>query len=237
MSGSTDRERDYNPDVRAGKTDDVKVPVSEERLNVEKRPAEQGEVQLHKTVTEEQQTVPVDLQREEVHVRRQDVGDRPLRPGEDAFKEETIRVPVRGEEAVANKEAVVTGEVNVHKHQQTERQQVGDTVRKERVEVDKDYDRHRSGFQQHFEGRQGQMQGSQSGSRSWEEAEPNYQYGYSAGGNQQYQGREFDDVEPDLRRDYEGRYGRAAADSGTGDAWQRLREEIREGWDRARGKR
>ena len=127
--------------------------------------------------------------------------------------------------------------MNVHKHQQTEQQQVGDTVRKERVEVDKDYDRHRSGFQQHFEGRQGQMQGGQSGSRSWEEAEPNYQYGYSAGGNQQYQGREFDDVEPDLRRDYEGRYGRAAADSGTGDAWQRLREEIREGWDRARGKR
>jgi len=222
MSGSTERGQDYDRDVRAGKTDDVKVPVSEERLNVDKRPAEQGEVQLHKTVTEEQQTVPVELEREEVQVRRQDIGDRPLRPGE---------------EAVANKEAVVTGEVNVHKHQQTERQEVADTVRKERVEVDKDYDQHRSGFQQHFEGRQGQMQGGQSSSRSWEEAEPNYQYGYSAGGNQQYQGREFDDVEPDLRRDYEGRYGRAAADSGTGDAWQRLREEIREGWDRARGKR
>ena len=244
MSSESNAERagrDRFDEQAAGRKETVtegeaRIPVSEERLDVEKRPAELGEVQLHKTVTEEQQTVPVELEREEVRAERRDAGDRPLRPGEEAFKEETIRVPVRGEEAVANKEAVVTGEVVVNKEQTTERQQVADTVRKERVEVDRDYERHRAGFQRHFQGRQGRQQGGRSAARSWEEAEPNYQYGYSAGANRQYQGREFDEAEPDLRRDYEGRYGRAEADSGAGDAWQHLREEVREGWERARGR-
>ena len=54
----------------------------------------------------------------------------------DAFQGGTIRVPVRGEEAVVSKEAVVTGEVVIDKEQTTERQQVTDTVRRERVGVD-----------------------------------------------------------------------------------------------------
>jgi uncharacterized protein (TIGR02271 family) len=240
---------------------DMRVPVAEERLNVEKRQAELGAVELRKTVTEEEQTVPVELLREEVRVERVDAGDRPVRPGEDLFREGTIRVPVRGEEAVVRKEAVVTGEVVVDKENTTERQEISDTVRKERVEVDEDYDQHRAGFQRHFQGRQGRQQGDQSATRSWDEAEPNYRYGYGAGRDNQYRGREFDDVEPDLRRDYETRYGRnwseadAGGTSGMGtnrttgdrgptpggraaggeDVWQQLREEIREGWNRARG--
>ena len=117
---------------------EIRVPEVEERLEVEKRPVEAGEVQIHRTVEEERQTVPVELRREEVHVEQRDVPERPLRPGEDAFREETIRVPLRGEEAVARKEAVVTGEVVVDKEQTTERQEVSDTVRRERVEVEGD---------------------------------------------------------------------------------------------------
>src|SRR5215217_5345607 len=51
---------------------EIRVPVAEERLHVETRQAELGEVQLRKTVEEEQQTVPVELEREEVHVERRD---------------------------------------------------------------------------------------------------------------------------------------------------------------------
>jgi uncharacterized protein (TIGR02271 family) len=119
---------------------EIRVPEVEERLEVEKRPVETGEVQVHKTVEEEQQTVPVDLRQEEVHVERRDVAERPIGPGEaaQAFQEGTIRVPVRGEEAVVRKEAVVTGEVAVQKEQTTEREEIADTVRRERVEVDGD---------------------------------------------------------------------------------------------------
>jgi uncharacterized protein (TIGR02271 family) len=213
---------------------EIRVPVAEERLNVEKRQAELGEVQLRKTVEQEQVSVPVELQREEVRVDQRDVADRPVQAGDQVFQEGTIRVPVRGEEAIVTKEAVVTGEVVIEKERTTEREQITDTIRRERVEVDENYNQHRSGFQQHFNQRQ-----QQAGGRSWEEAEPNYQYGYMAARNDQYQGRQFEDVEGDLRSDYQQRFGGQTGQTGQtgtgGSAWDRLREEVREGWTRARG--
>jgi len=115
---------------------EIRVPEVEERLHVEKRQAEMGEVRVHKEVEVEQKTIPVELQRDEVHVERRDVAARPLQAGEDAFQEGTIRVPVRGEEAVVTKEAVVTGEVVVNKDRTVEREQVTDTVRRTEVHVD-----------------------------------------------------------------------------------------------------
>jgi uncharacterized protein (TIGR02271 family) len=87
----------------------------------------------------------VTLRREEVHVERRETSERPLRPGEaqDAFQEETIQVPLRGEQAVAHKEAVVTGEVVVDKAQTAERGEVSGTVRREHVHVDEDQPRTR----------------------------------------------------------------------------------------------
>ena len=74
-----------------------------------------GSVDIRKEVETEQVNVPVELRHEEVTVDRVDVKDRPVAAGDmaDAFEEGTIRVPVRGEEAVVEKEAVVTGEVVV----------------------------------------------------------------------------------------------------------------------------
>ena len=73
--------------------------------------------------------MPVELTREDVRVEQRDLADRPA-TGEDPVQEGTIRVPVRGEEAV------VTGEVVIEKERLAERQQGPDTVRTERVEVD-----------------------------------------------------------------------------------------------------
>ena len=255
MSGTRDRDRDQRDRIedqtttrrdattdqtttrRTGDTDEVAIPVAEERLNVEKREGELGEVQVRKTVSEEQVSVPVELRREEVHVQQRDVDDRPAQAGDQLFQEGTIRVPVHGEEAVVQKEAVVTGEVVLNKERTTERQEITDTVRKEQVELDENYRRARSGFQQHFEQGQRTRQG-QTRTRTFEEAEPNYQYGYTSAGGEQYRGREFEDVEPDLRRDYETRRRSSATrPSGAGDgddAWEQLREEVREGWNRAR---
>jgi hypothetical protein len=101
-------------------------------------------------------------------------------------------------------------------------------------EADADYDRHRPAFQQHYAARQADSPGGAQASRTWEEAEPNYRYGYAAGRQERYQGREFDDIEADLRAEYEERSRAAGRD--VGDSWQQLREEIREGWNRARGR-
>ena len=121
---------------RAG---EVRVPVVEERVEVEKRPVELGAVEVRTTVETERQTVPVELEREEVRVRQEEVPARPATDdADDAFQDGTIHVPVRGEESVTRKETVVTGEVVIDKQRTTETQEVAETVRRSRVEVDED---------------------------------------------------------------------------------------------------
>ena len=117
----------------------IRVPVMEERLDVAKRQVEQGEVTIHKSVEQEQVR-----SRWTCAARRSASRSATPRTGVDpttaelAFKEGTIRVPVRGEEAVVAKQAYQTGEVTIDKEQKVERQEVADTVRRERVEVDED---------------------------------------------------------------------------------------------------
>ena len=203
----------------------VRVPVREERLEVEKRPAELGAVEIRKTVESEQQTVPVELEREEVHVEQRDVKDRPASEADlaGAFEEGTVRVPVRGEEAVARKETVVTGEVVIDKTRTTETQQVTDTVRREHVEVDEGYERHRAAYEQAFAGRKDRP------GYAYAEAEPHFRTGYGAGLEARKAGRSWEQAEADLRA----RYRTAGADD---DAWERIKREVREGFDRARGR-
>jgi uncharacterized protein (TIGR02271 family) len=207
-----------------GSSDEIRVPVREERLEVEKRQGEMGSVDIHKSVETEQVNVPVELRHEEVTVDRVDVKDRPVAAGEvaNAFEEGTIRVPVRGEEAVVEKEAVVTGEVVIDREVKTERQTISDTVRTERVDVDENWSRDRAAFEDHFGSRRAGM-GASADTRTFSDAEPHYRRGYEAAYDERYAGRDFSDVEPDLRRTHTGN-----------ESWEHLREEIREGFDRGR---
>jgi len=202
----------------------IRVPVVEERLNVEKRQGEMGSVDVRKTVETEQVNIPVELRHEEVSVNEVDVKDRPIAAADldNAFKEGTIRVPVRGEEAVVQKEAFVTGEVVIDREMKTERQTVSDTVRKERVNVDENYKRDRSSLEQHFNTRRANM-GTAADTRTFADAEPHYRKGYEAAHDEKYAGRDFAEVEPELRRSHTG-----------SESWEHLREEINEGFTRGR---
>jgi uncharacterized protein (TIGR02271 family) len=196
----------------------IRVPLREERLEVEKRQTDQGEVQIRKTVTSEQQSVPVELMREEVHVEWRDVADRPATEGDlkGAFREGTIRVPVLGEEAVARKETVVTGEVVIDKTRTTETEQVTGIVRREHVDVDEHYDRARAAYQQDLTER---GRGSK-----LEEVEPHFRTGYGTAIDQRHAGKSFEEVEPELRQ----------TSGASGDAWEQIKQEVREGFIRAR---
>jgi len=88
------------------------VPLAAERLRTEKRTTDLGEVRV------EERELP----------------DRPA-TGTALFAEGTIVVPLRGEEAVVRKEAVITGEVLIGKELVTERRDVTATVRAEHAEV------------------------------------------------------------------------------------------------------
>jgi uncharacterized protein (TIGR02271 family) len=214
---------------------EIRVPVAEERLTVGKREVDLGEVDIRKTVTEEEQTASVTLRRDEVNVREVDTEDRPLRAGEDAFSEGTIRVQLHGEEAVVAKEAIVTGEVVIDKETVAHEEQVSGTVRKQHVDVDKAYQEARSGFEQTHATTAGTT------GRTFEQAEPNYRSGYTAAHDERYAGREFEDVEPTLRSEYETNATTRTSGTGDtmnsgGDTWEQLRQEVREGWNRARNR-
>jgi uncharacterized protein (TIGR02271 family) len=109
--------------------------LREERLNVSKDRVQAGEVELHKEVVSQQQTVNVPVTHEEVVIERHAVTDgtvdnTPIGEGE------VIRVPVSEEQVNVNKDTVVTGEVAIGKRAVQETQQVTDTVRREEARFD-----------------------------------------------------------------------------------------------------
>jgi len=121
---------------------DVRVPLTEEQLQVGTRQGEAGRAHLRKIVRTEQVSAPVELRREEVHVERVPVSGAAV-SGElpdDAFQEKDIEVTVMQEEPVVSKQARVTGEVHVGKTPATETRTVESEVRKEDVVVDRDDD-------------------------------------------------------------------------------------------------
>jgi hypothetical protein len=90
-------------------------------------------------------------------------------------------------------------------------------VRRERVEVDEDYDRARAAYQERLAVRPGAPE--------LEEAEPHFRTGYAAAVDARHAGKTFEEVEPELRD----RAG--AADEST---WERIKREVREGFAGAR---
>ncbi len=116
--------------------DHIRVPVMEEQLNVQKAMQQSGEVAVHKHVIEEQVNIPVEISREQVTIERH-ATDRPLAAGETLLNDgDVIRVPVMEETVNVTKSAHVVEEIEIGKTRTTEQQNVSDTIRKERVEVD-----------------------------------------------------------------------------------------------------
>ena len=114
---------------------------SEEELQVGTRAVETGRVRLRKWVETEPVAVDVELQREAARVTRERV-DQPVSGAEIGSDE--IEVPLRGEEAVVQKQAVAKEKIAVGKTVETEQETVSDEVRKERVEVNVDGSRRSS---------------------------------------------------------------------------------------------
>ena len=69
---------------------------------------------------------------------------RPILPAsEEKMDEQEVEVPLREEQPVVQKETVAKERIGLEKDVETERQTVGDEVRKERVEVEGDVKRKR----------------------------------------------------------------------------------------------
>jgi uncharacterized protein (TIGR02271 family) len=203
----------------------------EEDLRVGKRAVMRGGVRVYSRVVETPREETVNLREERVRVERQPV-NRPAQAGDlRAGMEEVIEVQEYAEEPVVQKQARVVEEVRVSKDVAERSETVRDTVRRQEVQVEdlgqgrraasatSDY---RDDFRRDFQTRY-----ATSGGR-YEDYEPAYQYGYTAASDPRYQGRNWDDVESDLRSDYGRRYPNST--------WEKMKDSIRYGWDKVTGR-
>jgi uncharacterized protein (TIGR02271 family) len=127
-------ESDWNSNRAEGVYNgETAIPVVEEELRVGKREVERGGVRVESRVTETPVEEQVHLREERVHVERRPV-DRPA--GEAEFREGTLEVSERAEEAVVAKEARVVEEVVVGKEVAERTETIRDTVRRTDVEVE-----------------------------------------------------------------------------------------------------
>ena len=117
-------------------TEEEKIQLREERLNVDKERVQTGEVNVDKHVETEHQEFDVPVEREEVSVERRPVdGDRPA--GDiDGDDRDSINVSVNEERVNVDKEDVVSEEVVVKKDKVRDTEHVSEDVRREDVDID-----------------------------------------------------------------------------------------------------
>jgi uncharacterized protein (TIGR02271 family) len=115
------------------------IPVAEEELRVGKREVNRGRVRIHSHIVERPVQEQVTLRQEHVQVERRPV-EGSLRAGsmgnDELFRERTVEMEERSEEAVVSKEAKVREELVVKKGVDQRTETVSDTVRRTEVEVE-----------------------------------------------------------------------------------------------------
>jgi hypothetical protein len=62
---------------------------------------------------------------------------------------------------------------------------------------------------------------------SYDDYAPAYSYGSKMRSDTRYQGRQWDDVESDLRSDWDTRYGKGGTST-----WEKMKAAVRHGWDK-----
>lgn len=205
------------------------VPVVEEEIAVGKRETERGRVRIHVSQVERPVEEQVRVREEHVVVERHPV-DRPATEADlSALKDETIEVTEMAEEPVVRKRARVVEEVVVHKDVEEHTETVRDTVHRTDVNVEqaetqpateaRGFETYAPTFRQHYTSTFADR------GEAYEKYEPAYRYGYTLTTNPRYRGRNWADVEADVKRDWETRH------VGT---WERYRDAIYYGWDTCR---
>jgi len=199
---------------------EITIPVVEEKMNVSKKEVEQGGVRVHKYVTAKPVQADVTLREEHVTVDRRPV-DRPTSAGMgDTFKETTIDVTQKAEQAVINKEARVVEEVVVRKDVGQRTETVQDTVRRTDVQVE---DRTTTGQQFTTGWREHYQKTFANTGNKYDYYEPAYTYGQTLRGDSRYRNWDWNRLEPEARRSWETRYPDTA--------WEKIKGAVRYAWE------
>lgn len=176
------------------------VPVVEERIQVGKRQILTGGIRLHSYVTQKPVQADVQLREEHVTVERRPT-NRPVTATDQPFQERNVEVTETAEQPVVSKEARVVEEVVVGKTAQQRTHTVRDTVKRTDVQVEKV-----GPDQPQFADR----------------------FVSQITGDERYRGKDWNSLEPDVRRSFEQQY--------PGSRWDQVKDAIKRGYERARQK-
>ena len=198
----------------------------EEHLKIGKREVVRGGVRVNKYVDTNVEEETLRLRDEEIVVDRTAV-NREISPDEAdaAFTDKTVELVERDEEAVVEKTATVTGEVAVGKDVNVREETVGGEVRSTRVEVERFAGEAATAeptFRSHYDSTYA------STGNDYSTYQPAYAYGMAAG--KTHAGRDYADVESDLRSDYTTRYH-----DGDDSVWDDVKDAVQHAYNKARG--
>ncbi len=112
------------------------IPLAEEHLQIEKKQIQLGEVLIHKTVEEVEQTIPATLTHDEVVIEHVPINQITLQPVGPRQEGDWLIIPVTKEVLVVQKQIIVVEEIRIYKQAVTEQQLFRETVRQERVEIE-----------------------------------------------------------------------------------------------------
>lgn len=122
-------------------TEEESLKLHEERLNVDKERVQTGEVNVGKHVVEEEQSIDVPVEREEVYVERRPVNEQTgsgLNDRDGFNEKDSIHVDVNEERVNVSKDDVVSEELVVGKRKVKDTEHVSETVRREEADIDED---------------------------------------------------------------------------------------------------
>jgi len=222
---ATATDRASGSDRSAGR--ETVIPVVKEELQIGKRTAEKGGVRVYSRMVETPVQETVELREERAKVERRPV-DRPATDADvSGFKDAEIEVRETVEEAVVGKRARVVEEVVVGTESTSRRQTVNETVRETQVNVEQAGGRQQSAsmgdsdadYRQHWQTNYGNLGGN------YESYAPAYSYGAELRRDQRYENRDWSEIEPQVRKDWDSRYPKSA--------WEKFKDSIRYGWDKA----
>lgn len=226
------KERSSYAQARTGDTtEQSRIPVIEEELKVGKRQVQRGGIRVFQRVRETPVHESVQLREEHVKVERHAV-DKPATEADmAAFKEGSVEVRESAEEAVISKTARVVEEVVVGKEVSQRTEQIDDTVRKTDVEVEQlGAGASATGgasmddeFRRHWQSTYGS-----SGGR-YDDYDAAYRYGSTMAGSERFKNYQWNDVEPQLRQDWESNHPEST--------WDKVKDAVRYGAERVTGSR
>ena len=121
----------------ASRRDDVRIPLREEEIGIEKISRETGHVRIHKTVKTEEKHFSVPVTREDVVIERiSATGEEDSISSELAFQEQTLDLPLHEEDVQVSKRTRVREQIVVHPVVQAVEKEASASLRHEEAEIE-----------------------------------------------------------------------------------------------------